>query len=80
MAIRLYFASQMRIQGRIGFFFLSRRHRKRVLIVGAGAAGEKILREIFENYQIHYDVVGFVDDDPVKQGRSIHGVPVLGIG
>jgi FlaA1/EpsC-like NDP-sugar epimerase len=51
---------------------------KKVLILGAGAAGEKILREIFENYQLHYHVVGFIDDDPEKQGRSIHGVYVLG--
>jgi FlaA1/EpsC-like NDP-sugar epimerase len=51
---------------------------KKVLIVGAGAAGEKILREIFENYQLHYDVIGFIDDDQEKQGRSIHGIPVIG--
>jgi FlaA1/EpsC-like NDP-sugar epimerase len=77
MAIRLYFASQTRNQG-IAFSFPRLTHRKRVLIVGAGAAGEKILREIFENYQINYEVVGFVDDDPVKQSRSIHGVLILG--
>ena len=51
---------------------------KKVLIVGAGAAGEKILREILENYQLHYHVVGFIDDDPEKHSRSIHGVHVLG--
>ena len=51
---------------------------KNVLIIGAGSAGEKILREIFENNQLRYKVVGFIDDDPQKNGRSIHGVPVLG--
>ncbi len=51
---------------------------KKILIIGAGAAGEKILREIFDNYQLHYHVNGFIDDDPGKQGRSIHGIPVLG--
>ncbi|PKN39111.1 MAG: polysaccharide biosynthesis protein [Deltaproteobacteria bacterium HGW-Deltaproteobacteria-2] len=51
---------------------------KNVLIIGAGDAGEKILREIFENNQLHYKVVGFIDEDPQKKGRSIHGVPVLG--
>jgi FlaA1/EpsC-like NDP-sugar epimerase len=53
-------------------------HFKKVLIIGAGAAGEKILREILDNYQLHYQVVGFIDDDPGKQGRSIHGISVLG--
>ena len=51
---------------------------KRVVIVGAGGAGEKMLREIFDNPYLHYCVVGFLDDDPGKQGRSLHGIPVLG--
>lgn len=52
-------------------------HFKKVLIIGAGDAGEKILREIIENYQLHYKVIGFVDDDPLKKGKSIHGFRVL---
>ena len=56
-----------------------KRHKKRILIVGAGDAGEKMLREIFENRELVYDIAGFIDDNLQKQGRSIHGVPVLGV-
>jgi FlaA1/EpsC-like NDP-sugar epimerase len=58
--------------------YLPTAQRKRILIVGAGSAGEKILREIIENDQLPYTVVGFIDDDRKKYGRSIHGIPVLG--
>ena len=51
---------------------------KRFLIVGAGNAGEALLREIHRMAVTQYDVIGFIDDDPLKQGISIHGIPVLG--
>ncbi|MHC4842335.1 MAG: polysaccharide biosynthesis protein [Planctomycetota bacterium] len=51
---------------------------KRFLIVGAGDAGEALLREIHRMTVVQFDVVGFIDDDPAKQGISIHGIPVLG--
>lgn len=53
-------------------------HRTRLLIVGAGNAGESVLREILRMREDRYDVVGFVDDDPNKQGIRIHAVQVLG--
>jgi FlaA1/EpsC-like NDP-sugar epimerase len=50
----------------------------RVFIVGAGTAGEQLLREIQHDPKRGLHVVGLLDDDPEKRGRSLHGVPVLG--
>jgi FlaA1/EpsC-like NDP-sugar epimerase len=51
---------------------------KRVLIIGAGDAGEKVLRGLYDNPRFPFETIGFVDDDPGKKGREIHHVPVLG--
>jgi FlaA1/EpsC-like NDP-sugar epimerase len=50
----------------------------RTLMVGAGQAGCVLLREIRGIQDSPYDVVGFVDDDPLKRGLRLNGVPVLG--
>ena len=50
----------------------------RVLIYGAGDAGELLLREIQNNRDLHCAPVGFMDDDPKKLGKVIHGLPVFG--
>jgi FlaA1/EpsC-like NDP-sugar epimerase len=50
----------------------------RVVIVGAGDAGESILREVHFNPRSGYEVVGLLDDDPGKLHKQIHGVLVLG--
>ena len=52
--------------------------RERVLIVGAGDAGEILLRELQWKFSPTHEVVGFVDDAPDKQGARLRGVPVLG--
>lgn len=49
-----------------------------VLIYGAGDGGELIARECRKNPQLGYQAVGFLDDDPHKQGQIILGLPVLG--
>jgi len=62
----------------LGLFNRKRAAGKRLLIIGAGNCGEKIYREIHDNARLQYGVVGFLDDDPAKLGKKIHGVPVLG--
>jgi FlaA1/EpsC-like NDP-sugar epimerase len=52
---------------------------KRVLIVGAGDAGEMILKDVRRNPALGLLAVGIVDDDPRKRRRTMHGVPVLGV-
>ena len=56
----------------------SRRRKKPVLLVGAGRGGVLAVREITARGDMDIEVVGFVDDDPLKQGTVIHGVKVLG--
>lgn len=54
------------------------RQRKRVVLIGAGEAGERALSEILHQGSQDFDVRGFVDDDRSKRQSVIHGVPVLG--
>ena len=51
---------------------------KRLLIVGAGNAGEALLRDIHRESHAQHEVIGFIDDDPAKQGSTIHGISVIG--
>ena len=51
---------------------------KELLIVGAGNAGEMLVRDIQRNPQTGYSPVGFVDDDPELAGEKIHNVKILG--
>lgn len=52
--------------------------KEKTLIIGAGDAGEQILRSIISSKISPYYPIGFIDDNPIKQGVSIHGYKVLG--
>ena len=51
--------------------------QKSVLIIGAGDAGAIVVRELEKNPQLNMRAIGFLDDDPEKLKKQIHGVQVL---
>ena len=53
---------------------------KDVLIYGAGTAGVMLLQEIRQNQALAYNVRGFIDDNPLKTGKRVQTVPILGTG
>jgi UDP-GlcNAc:undecaprenyl-phosphate GlcNAc-1-phosphate transferase len=57
---------------------VGKRNGRRVLIYGAGDAGELLLRELRNNRDLQLSPVGFLDDDPAKIGKVIHGLRVFG--
>ena len=80
------------VAGFIGFLRISKRGlrefqirrsgrsagKARTIIVGAGAAGEQIIREMLKNPRSRYYPLGFIDDAPSKAGLVIQGIRVLG--
>jgi FlaA1/EpsC-like NDP-sugar epimerase len=59
-------------------FGISSKVLKHAIIAGAGKAGVLVLNEIRTNAKMGIGVIGFVDDNPLKMGTDIQGVPVLG--
>ena len=56
----------------------SGRNLQRVLVIGAGDLGRKVVDRLQLHKEYGFSVVGFLDDDPGRQQRDIQGVPVLG--
>jgi FlaA1/EpsC-like NDP-sugar epimerase len=81
MGVRLFYAAT-HSQRLLPSIFSKGNHlpstKKSVIIIGAGGAGEKMLREIIDNSHLNYHVVGFLDDDRTKKGRSLHGLKIFG--
>jgi FlaA1/EpsC-like NDP-sugar epimerase len=79
--ITLFFIGGFRAARRIYLQMLRRYPAtsvRRALIAGAGSAGELTLRAILQENNPETLPVGMIDDDPAKQGMTIHGIPVLG--
>jgi UDP-GlcNAc:undecaprenyl-phosphate GlcNAc-1-phosphate transferase len=57
---------------------VGKQNGRRVLIYGAGVGGELLLRELRNNRELSLAPIGFLDDDPAKSGKVIHGLRVFG--
>lgn len=89
--LTVLFTSGLRISVRLYYEFMNRREestrrlasqgakKRRILIIGAGNAGELILREMRKAADGGDVPVAILDDNPGKVGRTLHGVPVVGV-
>lgn len=76
----LLYASAFTLAWRMIFIriYRSTGQRRRILVVGAGKAGQT-LADLYRNLGPRsFNIVGFVDDDKQKAGKVFHGIPVLG--
>ena len=76
----IVFLGGMRMARRLYREMWPKNRGKRLLVYGAGDAGEMIVRDIMQRTDSGYSPIGFVDDDPTKIGQRIHGFPILGGG
>ncbi|MCL2058895.1 MAG: polysaccharide biosynthesis protein [Oscillospiraceae bacterium] len=73
--IRVYYRLRRHLHRR---FHLWASRAKRIMLIGAGEAGNLILKEIMDNESIDGNVVCCVDDDPGKKGKYLCGVKIIG--
>ena len=54
------------------------KEQDRVMIIGAGAAGQVLIKELHNSSKVHTRVCCVIDDNPYKKGKTLEGVPVVG--
>ena len=72
LSVRVYFSHYNKTSK-----FDKKKPKKLLLLIGAGATGEKISREIRTRPEIQYKIAGFIDDDKEKHGALLHGKKVF---
>ena len=81
--IQLFLVVGSRFSYRLMLSVLARLHGRndnseRIMIIGAGSAGQMLLRDLARAKETNVRAVCLIDDDPNKQGRYLEGVPIVG--
>ncbi|MFO8163897.1 MAG: nucleoside-diphosphate sugar epimerase/dehydratase [Desulfatiglandales bacterium] len=76
--LTFFFITGIRTLFRVYYSNSTRKRGLKTLIVGAGSAGEQLVRDMMRSTQCVYLPVGFIDDNPRKRNSFIHGIRVLG--
>ena len=56
----------------------STRHSRNTIVIGAGEAGNMIIKELKSSKYLNQKVVCVIDDNPSKKGKYIHGIRIVG--
>ncbi len=79
LLVGIRFIVHLIVEGRVTSTIRVPKGARNVLVVGGGDGGRLVVRELIRNPQLALHPVGFVDDDPRKQGiKDEHGLKVLG--
>ena len=81
--VQMFFVIAARFAYRLFLTFSARLVKRkedmdRVMIIGAGSAGQMLIKDMNLAQEVHAKAVCLIDDDPNKQGRYVEGVPVVG--
>lgn len=76
--LNIFFLGGIRMFRRLHNVANDQRPRKRVIVVGAGAAADMLLRDVEHSHFCPYEIIGLIDDDPQKKGSKLRGIPILG--
>ena len=52
--------------------------RDRIMVIGAGAAGQMIVKELLNSEALHTKICCYIDDNKYKKGRMMEGIPIVG--
>ena len=75
----------MRFSYRMLRFYIGKRSQDqmaegedRIMVIGGGAAGQTLIKELIRSKYLHKKVCCIIDDNPTKKGRVLEGIPIVG--